>query len=322
MAKWTAANIPPQTGKIAIVTGANSGIGYQASLQLARAGSAVVLACRDPAKAEDAKRRILAEVPNAVIEPGSLDLSSLASVRKFAEGFTSRDMTIDVLLNNAGVMAVPQRTLTPDGYELQFATNHLGHFALTGLLMPCLLRNPKARVVTVASVAHKRGKIEFDNLNGERGYKPWDAYANTKLANLLFAFELERRFLKARVRLASIAVHPGVTATNIVNAGPKLGQPDLKSFIFGLLVPFYGQEEAQGALPLLYGATSPEAIGGAYYGPDGKREHRGLPTRVWPSNMAMDENIAKRLWTISEELTGVTYQGLTPWVAPAVPKDD
>jgi NAD(P)-dependent dehydrogenase (short-subunit alcohol dehydrogenase family) len=316
MAKWTAANMPSQAGNIAIVTGANSGIGFQASLQLARSGAAVVLACRDPLKADDAKRRILAELPHAVVELGIVDMSSLASVRKFAAGFTERDVIVDILINNAGVMAVPQRTLTPDGYELQFATNHLGHFALTGLLLPSLMKNPKARVVTVSSVAHKRGKIEFDNLNGERSYKPWDAYSQSKLANLYFAFELERRFLKSRVRLSSIAVHPGVAATNIANAGPKLGAPDLKSFIVGMLMPFYGQPEAQGALPLLYGATSPDAIGGGYYGPDGSGEHRGFPTRVWPSTLAMDENIAKRLWTVSEDLTGVKYEerGLKPWV--------
>src|SRR5579872_4267181 len=226
MTHWTAAQIPPQNGKLAYVTGANSGIGYHAALQLARAGAAVILACRDLAKAEAARKRILAEVSGAQVEIAQLDLASLASVRAAAQSFLATNRRLDLLINNAGVMALPQRRLTPDGFELQLGTNHFGHFALTGLLLPAILQPSTAaapRIVTVSSIAHRGATMDFDNLNWEKGYKPWPAYRRTKLANLLFGFELHRRIERAHASAMSIVVHPGVSNTNLFAAGPGSG---------------------------------------------------------------------------------------------------
>jgi NAD(P)-dependent dehydrogenase (short-subunit alcohol dehydrogenase family) len=303
---WTTADLPSQTGKLALITGANSGIGFHAAKQLAAKGCAVILACRDTQKAASARDRILAEYPNAVLEILALDLAGLASVRSAASTFLAAGRSLDLLINNAGVMAFPDRRLTSDGFEMQFGTNHLGHFALTGLLLPALLAAPAARIVTVSSIAHKGGSIRFNDLRWDRDYKPWPAYRQSKLANLLFGFELERRLEHAHARARSILVHPGVSSTNLFAAGPGQGG-GLLAKIIPVFITLVSQSEAQGALPTLYGAASPEAQGGHYYGPHGWREMRGYPVEVKAEPQAYDEAAAARLWQISEDLTGVTY---------------
>jgi NAD(P)-dependent dehydrogenase (short-subunit alcohol dehydrogenase family) len=305
---WTAKQIVAQTGRIALVTGANSGIGYQAALELARHGAHVLLGCRNAAKGRAALERLLRAAPEASAEVVELDMASLASIRAFAAMFAARGVALDLLINNAGVMALPTRELTQDGFERQFGTNHLGHFALTGLLMPQLLASSAPRVVTVASLAHRNGKIEFDNLQSERRYKPWDAYGASKLANILFAKELDRRARAAHSKLLSLAVHPGVSITNIFANGP--GDKGLKAFAVRLLAPVMMQSDEAGALPTLYAATSPNAHGGEYIGPDGFKELKGSPVVVQPRPQALDQAMGERLWTVSEQLTGVVYPAL------------
>lgn len=306
--KWTAAQMPSQTGKTALVTGANSGIGYQAALELARHGAHVLLGCRNAAKGQAALQRLQCEARGASAEVVELDMASLASIRGFAASYAARGAALDLLINNAGVMALPTRELTPDGFERQFGTNHLGHFALTGLLMPQLLAALAPRVVTVASLAHRNGKIEFDNLQSERSYVPWDAYGASKLANILFAKELDRRARAAHSRLMSLAVHPGVSITNIFANGP--GDKGLKAVMVKLLAPVLMQKDDAGALPTLYAATSPDAKGGEYIGPDGLMELKGAPVVVQPRPQGLDTAVGERLWTVSEELTGVRYPAL------------
>jgi NAD(P)-dependent dehydrogenase (short-subunit alcohol dehydrogenase family) len=303
--KWTAADIPSQAGKTALITGANSGIGYQAAVELARHGAHVLLGCRNAAKGAAALSKLLAEVPTASAEVVSLDVASLASIREFAASFAARGVKLDLLINNAGVMALPTRELTADGFERQFGTNHLGHFALTGLLIPQLLAAPAPRVVTVASLAHRNGKIVFDNLQSEKKYVPWDAYNASKLANILFARELQRRATAAGTPLLSIPVHPGVSVTNIIDNGP--GATGLKVVVLKLLAPVLMQPDTAGALPTLYAATSPDAKGAEYIGPDGFMEMKGAPVVVQPKPQALDDVVGKKLWTVSEELTGVVY---------------
>jgi NAD(P)-dependent dehydrogenase (short-subunit alcohol dehydrogenase family) len=306
--KWTAAQIPALNGKTALITGANSGIGYQAAVELARHGAHVVLACRNAAKGADALARLLAEVPGGSAEVVSLDVSSVADVKRFAAEFLASHSTLDLLINNAGVMALPTRELTPEGFERQFATNHLGHFALDGLLMPALLAAPAPRVVTVASIAHRTGKIEFDNLQGERKYGPREAYNRTKLANILFARELEKRARAAGSKLVSIPVHPGVSRTNIIENG--MAPTGLKALVIGAVANLVMQSDQAGALPTLYAATSPDAKGGEYIGPDGFLGVKGTPTVEKPKPQALDEAVAAKLWTVSERLTGVVYPPL------------
>jgi NAD(P)-dependent dehydrogenase (short-subunit alcohol dehydrogenase family) len=308
VAKWTAEEIPSQAGKVALVTGANSGIGYQAALELAGHGAHVLLGCRNAAKGQAALERLQRDVPGARAEVVSLDVASLASVRAFATDFARRGVALDLLINNAGVMGLPKRERTVDGFERQFGTNHLGHFALTGLLIPQLLAAAAPRVVTVASLAHRNAKIDFDNLQSEKSYKPMAAYGVTKLANILFANELERRAETVRSKLVSMPVHPGVSVTNIFENGP--GNGGLKAILFKVLSSVIMQSDAAGALPTLYAATSPEAKGGEYIGPDGFMEMKGSPTVVQPKPQGKDEAVAKRLWTVSEELTGVVYPPL------------
>ncbi len=303
--KWTAAGMPPQAGKTILITGANSGIGYQAALELARHGAHVVLGCRNVGKGREALARLKNEVPGATAETEELDVASLSSIRAFAERMLAKDTSLDVLINNAGVMALSSRELTADGFERQFGTNHLGHFALTGLLLPALGKVEAPRVVTVASLAHRTGKIEFDNLQSERAYKPWDTYNNSKLANILFAKELDRRARAAGMNLLSVAVHPGISKTSIFANGPS--STDLKSMIVKLAAPLLMQSDAMGALPTEYAATSPDVRGGEYIGPDGMGELKGYPTVVKPRPQALDEATAKRLWEVSEQLTGVSY---------------
>ncbi|MEU4332464.1 oxidoreductase [Nonomuraea dietziae] len=293
---WTAAEIPDLSGKTAIVTGANSGIGMIAAGELARRGATTVLACRDTAKGEAARSRMLAAGPKGSIEVRRLDLADLSSVREFAATVES---DVDILLNNAGVMALPYRK-TVDGFEMQFGTNHLGHFALTGLLLPRLL----GRVVTVSSLVHVGGRMRFDDLNAERGYRRWSAYSQSKLANLLFAYELERR---AGGRLTSVAAHPGYSSTNLQTAGPRMAGNKLAELGQTAFNALFAQSAERGALPLLFAATVPGLPGGSYVGPDGPFEVWGYPTIVNSSPASKDEAAAARLWEISEQLTNVSY---------------
>lgn len=305
--RWTAASIPPQGGKLALITGANSGIGYQAALQLARAKCSVILGCRDLVKADAARRRILSAVPAAHAETLVLDLASLDSVRAAAEKFLATGQRLDLLINNAGILALPVRRVSREGFELQLATNHLGHFALTGLLLPALVAAPAARVVTVSSIAHRGGTMDFADLQWEHGYGPWPAYRRSKLANLLFGFELQRRLERVDTKAMSVVVHPGVANTNIFAAGPGQGG-GVAAKIVALFLTLIAQPEAQGALPTLYAATAPEVRGGHFYGCDGYREMRGYPVEVRAETQAYDESLAAKLWKVSEELTGVQYR--------------
>jgi NAD(P)-dependent dehydrogenase (short-subunit alcohol dehydrogenase family) len=288
--KWTAADLPAFTGRTVNVTGANSGLGLVTSRELARAGARVVMAVRDTAKGE----KSAASVPG-IREVRRLDLADLASVRQFAQEWEG---SVDVLINNAGIMAVPE-SRTVDGFESQFGTNHLGHFALTNLLLPHITD----RVVTVSSGEHRRGTMRFDDLNGEKGgYDAWGAYRQSKLANLLFVLELQRRLTAAGSPVRSLGAHPGYSATNLQShSGRRLTDAGMK--IGNLL---FAQSDENGALPSLY-AASQDLPGASYVGPDGLLELRGYPTLVGRTTKASDAEAAKRLWTMSEELTGVTF---------------
>src|SRR4051794_21774367 len=293
--------MPDLAGRRAVVTGANSGLGFQIARELALHGASVVLAVRDVGRGEEAAGRI--GQPDRV-EVRRLDLADLASVREFAAGFSG---ALDLLVNNAGVMALPRRT-TKDGFEMQLGTNHLGHFALTGLLLPRLLEKPGARVVTMSSGAHAYGRIRFENLQGERHYQRWLAYGQSKLANLLFAFELARRAALADLDLTSVAAHPGYAATNLQTQGARMENSRVKAAMAELGNRLFAQSDAEGALPALYAATMPDVTGGEYFGPDGHSGARGYPTRAQTSGSARDPELAARLWAVSEELTGVTYR--------------
>ena len=303
---WTAKDIPDQTGRVALVTGANGGLGYETALGLARAGARVLLAARDPQRGADALARMQAAAPAATIELVSLDLADLASIQRAARDVASRVPALDILVNNAGVMALPYRT-TRDGFEMQLGTNHLGHFALTGRLLPLLLAARAPRVVTVSSIMHRIGTIRWDDLHWSKRYLRWPAYGQSKLANLLFAFELDRRAGAAGVPLTSVAGHPGYAATELGRVGPRMEGRRLGLSVLPLLEKLMSQSAEMGALPMLYGATAPDVIGGEYFGPDGFQETRGHPQRVGTTRRARDGEDAGRLWAISEELTGVTY---------------
>ncbi len=288
--------MPDQSGRTALVTGANSGIGFHTALELSRHGARVLMACRSPQRAEQALGRL--RLAGGSGELVALDLSSLASVQAAAGEVADRVEMLDLLVNNAGVMA-PPRTLTADGFELQFGTNHLGHFALTGRLLPLLLAAPAARVVTVSSGAHRMGSIAFDDLMGERSYRRWGAYGQSKLANLLFTRELDRRFGD---RLTAVAAHPGYAATHLQSGQ---GQPVMEA-LMRLGNATIAQSDAAGAWPSLFAATAPGVCGGQYFGP-GLFELRGHPKQVGRSAAAENDAVAARLWTMSEELTGTSY---------------
>ncbi|RKD93254.1 oxidoreductase [Halopiger aswanensis] len=309
---WTADDIPDQSGRTFVITGANSGIGLEATRELARSGGAVVMACRSVERGEDAADDVREAVPDADLRVEELDLADLESIRAFADRLKD-DATIDVLINNAGVMAIP-RSETADGFETQFGVNHLGHFALTGLLLDRLATGDEggdddgdARVVTVSSGVHEQGEIDFEDLQSERTYDKWDAYAQSKLANVLFAYELERRFLTGDISAKSIAVHPGYANTGLQTRGPEQSGDRLRKAAMQLMNTLFAQPAEMGALPTLYAATSPEAEGGAYYGPGGFMNMRGTPERQASSDRSYNEETARRLWAVSEELTDVTY---------------
>ncbi len=306
MAVWDPANLASQAGKTAVITGANSGTGLCAAYALARAGARVILACRSAERGQLALQRLRAEVPTAAVELHPLDLADLGSVRRFAQQMQSTKTLIDVLLNNAGVMAVPSRMLTRDGFELQMGTNHLGHFALTMALLPILWQRPGARVVTVSSQAHRGGKIELENLQSGRTYHPWRAYNASKLANLLFAFELDRRLRAAHAPVKSLAAHPGMAWTELSVKGPRLDGITLTARVISGFTRLVGQSDVEGAWPILYAATQPDLQGGTYYGPDGLFEVRGAPKQVKGSAAAYNADTAQALWRASETLTGTS----------------
>ena len=301
---WTANNIPDLTGKIIIITGANSGIGFESAREFTRKGAEVIFASRDPFKAEHALMSIQAEFPKAKLKFFELDLASLDSIRKFTEEFKSAYPKLDILLNNAGIMMVPYGK-TKDGFERTIGTNHLGHFALTGLLMDRLSTTPGARVVNVASNAHYAGEMDFENLlfEDEHEYTPMKAYGRSKLANLLFTYELQRRFQSSGLDVIALAAHPGISATNLAN---HLVFKQISWLIQPLMKLFF-QSSAMGSLPSLRAAVDPEARGGMYYGPDGKGEKSGFPIVVSSNEASHDLQYAEKLWDISEKLTGISY---------------
>jgi NAD(P)-dependent dehydrogenase (short-subunit alcohol dehydrogenase family) len=302
---WTTNNIPDLAGKVIIVTGANSGIGYEAAKELARKGAQTILACRSVDKAQRALNQIRVEIPNAKVEFLQLDLASQKSIHEFADAFKSKYDRLDVLVNNAGIMMVSYG-LTEDGFERQFGTNHLGHFALTGLLINLLKNTPNSRVVNVSSNGHYQGHMDFNNLmfkNG-KGYSRMGAYARTKLANLLFTYELQRRFEVMGINSIATAAHPGLTNTALADHffGVKLLRP-----IFGPVLGRVLQDAAMGALPTLRAAVDPTARGGEYYGPDGPGQTSGYPIMVRSNQSSHNESDARQLWVTSEKLTGINF---------------
>ncbi len=309
MASWTESQIPDQSGRFAIVTGATSGLGYETARALAAKGAEVILAVRNEEKGANAIQRIRALSPLANVEVELLDLASLKSVESFSDRMIKRGRPIDLLVNNAGVMAVPTRHTTEDGFELQFGTNHLGHFALTGRLLPLIRQGQSPRIVSVSSLVHRWAAIDFSNLQCEKNYRPMRAYGQSKLAVLLFAQELERLSHRHDWGIFSAASHPGFARTGLQTSGPNLGRETGTKERDGYsMIHFLSQDAASGALPSLYAATSPDAKSGAYYGPNGSFELKGTPTIAKKSRRAIDEATASRLWHISVELTGVTYE--------------
>lgn len=310
---WKAEQIPLLTGRRFLITGANSGIGYAAALKLARKDADLILACRDVRKGETALACIREEAPGARVEVARLDLASLASVREFAARELDRNRPLHVLINNAGVMAVPRRTLTADGFEMQFGTNVLGHFALTGLLWPAI-QNAEAssadapRVVTIASIAHKRTHLQLDDLQSERSYSPMRAYQQSKLGNLMLALEMSRRLNAKGSRIRSVAAHPGVAETALFRTDERSGIERMLRTVIGHAIGLFLNDEAEGALPTLFAATAPEAENGGYYGPQQLGEMRGDvvgPAKIAPH--ARDEALAAKLWERCSELTGVDF---------------
>ena len=293
---WTPRDIPDQSGKTIVITGANSGIGFEATKLLADKGAHVIMACRSQARAEAAREQILQAMPGAQLTLKTLDLSDLQSIRDFAAALHSEYTSLDVLLNNAGVMA-PPLTRTREGFELQIGTNHLGHFALTGLLLDLLSAAPAGRVVTVSSIAHRMGNLRFEDMQWQKKYSRWLAYGQSKLANLVFARDLQRRLQRDGSGVISVAVHPGYSATHLQDTMPG-------GKVFNAL---FAQHQSQGALPGVFAATAAQISPGGYYGPDGWMELRGQPGPARPRKLADNREVAQRLWQVSEQLTGVRY---------------
>ena len=297
MTNFTAKDVPDQTGKTIFITGANTGLGYEAAKTLAGKGARVIIGCRSRAKAEQARNSILADYPKADVMVVELDLSDLGSVKQAAER-VAKEPQLDVLINNAGIM-IPPYELTRDGFESQFGVNHLGPFALTGLLLEKLRATPDARIVSTSSIAHKRGKIDFDDINAEQGYNPIDRYAQSKIANLYFAYELQRRLEAAGASTISVAAHPGIADTELTRYIPRA-----LMLVAPLFRPLFNTS-AQGAWPTLCAATMPGVRGGEYYGPGKRRETAGPAVRVESNRRSHDTAVAKRLWELSIEMTGV-----------------
>jgi len=305
MTDWTTADIPPSNGKTAVITGATGGLGYETALALAGAGAGVTLTGRNEAKGRHALQAIRGQFPNAEIAYENLDLANLASVADFAKRYAAAHASLDLLINNAGVMALPERQTTADGFEMQFGTNYLGHYALTAHLLPLLRRGNQPRAVNLSSPTHRRGVINFDDLQGTRSYSPSRAYSQSKLAMLMFALELQRRSDAAGWGVMSNAAHPGFARTDLIANGP--GANGLLGLLSKLLQPFISQSAAAGALPTLFAATSPEAKPAGYYGPNGFFELKGPPAAAKIMPQANDAAAAARLWDVSAALTGVSF---------------
>lgn len=302
---WSSGDMPDQSGRIALVTGANSGLGYQTTLALVSKGATVVMGCRDADRARGAREAILRENPPGKLEILQLDLASLDSIRAAAEAYLGRHNRLDMLINSAGIMA-PPRQETEDGFELQIGVNHLGHFALTGHLLPRILETPESRVVTVTSTAHKFARIEFEDLQSRRSYRRYRAYGQSKLANLLFAFELNRRLAAAGSDSISLAAHPGLAETTLQERTARSSASRFEGAVYSAMHYVVSQSAEMGALPQLYAATGREAEGGVLYGPEWLQT-RGFPVQVRPSRGATSWEDGRRLWEVSEELTGVSY---------------
>ncbi len=292
---WKFEDIPSQKGKVAIVTGANRGIGFEVVKALARKGAQVIMACRNLDNSEKAKNKILSEYPNVKIDMIYLDLANLSSIREFVTKFQEKYSRLDILCNNAGIFQTPQQK-TVDGFELHFGTNHLGHFALTGLLIEMLIKTKNSRIITMSSWGHKFGEIHFDDLNLDKNYSKGNVYAQSKLANLLFAYELQRKLESNGRNVLSIASHPGWTRTKLS-----------KSILIRIFNPFMGMKPENGALSMIYAATAPEAEGGAYYGPNGRLGIKGYPKKVKSNEKSHNLELAKRLWEVSEDLTCIKF---------------
>jgi NAD(P)-dependent dehydrogenase (short-subunit alcohol dehydrogenase family) len=303
--RWTAKDVPDQHGRVAVITGGSGGLGLETARVLTAHGATVVLAGRDQAKVAGAVGELQAARPDASVQTVEVDLASLESIRKAAADLSGRFASLDLLINNAGLM-FPPYGLTKDGYELQFGTNHLGHFALTGLLMPQLLATPGSRVVTVSSNGHRAGRINFADLNSARHYQRMLAYSQSKLANLMFTYELQRRLTAARVQTIALAAHPGTARTDLTRHMSKLSNAAMGPR-FRALNAWLVQDAATGALPTLRAATDPAAVGGTYYGPDGFLQLTGFPVVVTSSSRSLNRQAQRRLWVESEQLTGITY---------------
>lgn len=306
--KWTENDMPSLEGQVWVVTGANSGLGLETTRALAAKGATVIMGCRDPKRAESAEAEVKKTVAHARLVRRALDLSSLQSVASFAAELQGSHPVLDGLINNAGVMAVPFKK-TVDGFELQFGTNHLGHFALSMKLLPLLEQGRAPRLVTVSSHMHRNGKLEFDDLMGERRYSQWGAYSNSKLANLVFTLELSRRLAAAKKKTIAAAAHPGYAATGLQVASAKQNESKLTEWVMNLGNSLLAQSSAMGALPTLYAATAPDVKSGEYFGPDGFLAMKGHPTRNEPISRAKDPGAAAELWKRSEQLTGATFPG-------------
>ncbi len=304
--KWTASDIPDLKGKIAIVTGANSGLGYYTCLELARKGAHVVLAARNKERGKAAVEKILKEIPGADLQFMKLDLANIESVKYFADAFLEEYEKLDILVNNAGLMAIPLQR-TEQGFEMQFGTNHLGHFALTALLIDFINKTPGSRIINVSSLMHKYGKINFDDLNSEKSYKKWRAYSQSKLANILFTLELHKRLRLAAKQTQVMAVHPGYAATNLQYRGPELEGSRMRLIYNQLLNKIIAQSAAMGALPSLFAATCEQAVSGKYYGPSGLNSLRGYPREEAINPKYINPDVAKRLWEESERLAGIKF---------------
>jgi len=303
---WTADAMPDQSGKTILVTGANSGLGLETARELARKGAHVLLGCRNAAKAAAAVEHIRAAAPQASLEVVAVDLSSLDSIRRCAATVRERHHQLHVLCNNAGIMAIPYAR-TADGFEMQIGTNHLGHFALTGLLLDLLLATPQSRIVNVSSGAHRIGRMQFEDLHWQRRYSKWRAYGQSKLANLLFTYELHRRLAARGADTISVACHPGYADTNLQAVGPQLAGSSFMARIMDIGNRMLAQSALMGALPNLYAATAPDVVGGDFIGPDGPGQNWGYPKKVTSNRRSHDRSDADRLWRISEQQTGVSF---------------
>jgi NAD(P)-dependent dehydrogenase (short-subunit alcohol dehydrogenase family) len=306
MNKWIYNDIPSQEGRVAIVTGANSGLGYYTAKGLAEKGCEVIMACRNTKKGEDAMKELLKKNPDYNLKVMQLDLADLESVQKFADAFKASHHQLDLLINNAGLMAIPLRRTAQD-FEMQFGVNHLGHFALTGLLFDLLNDTKGSRVVNVSSAAHKMGEIRFDDINWEKGYSKWKAYGMSKLANIHFTHELADKVAARGIDIRVVAAHPGYSDSKLIEKGPEMNGHNLLVKAGRFVNSLVAQRTEMGALPQLYAATAPDAVHRGYYGPGGFGGMRGYPKRTYPQRKKVSTDVQERLWALSEKMTGVAF---------------